>query len=147
MAQQHRVPDGLGVRLRARRWLDAARLVQRHAEWCAAPHVSKPAETVHEGWAAARRLHDAHSRFMAACHAPLAALLARSEERLVPALRPDPLREAWHRFRPLRLSREEDWADWLAHLLERVGQPLTGVGVYALFLATVACVQQFHLQG
>lgn len=71
---------------------------------------------------------------MAACHAPLAALLARSEERLVPALRPDPLREAWHRFRPLRLSREEDWADWLAHLLETcpdagLCEELFGIGV------------------
>lgn len=24
----------------------------------------------------------------------------------------------WQRFRPLRLDREEDWSDWLAHLLE-----------------------------
>jgi|SRR4051794_14981290 hypothetical protein len=24
----------------------------------------------------------------------------------------------WSRFRPLRLTREEDWSDWLAHLLE-----------------------------
>jgi hypothetical protein len=30
----------------------------------------------------------------------------------------DPSREDWSRFRPLRLSREEAWADWLAHLLE-----------------------------
>lgn len=30
----------------------------------------------------------------------------------------DPLREAWVAFRPLRLSREEDWSDWLAHLIE-----------------------------
>ena len=26
----------------------------------------------------------------------------------------------WSRFRPLRLVREEDWSDWLAHLLEWV---------------------------
>jgi hypothetical protein len=30
----------------------------------------------------------------------------------------DPAREDWSRFRPLRLTREEDWSDWLAHLLE-----------------------------
>lgn len=30
----------------------------------------------------------------------------------------DPSREDWSEFRPLRLSREEDWSDWLAHLLE-----------------------------
>lgn len=30
----------------------------------------------------------------------------------------DPCREDWSAFRPLRLSREEDWSDWLAHLLQ-----------------------------
>jgi hypothetical protein len=30
----------------------------------------------------------------------------------------DPSRKDWASFRPLRLSREEDWSDWLAHLLE-----------------------------
>ncbi|MDD5306020.1 MAG: hypothetical protein PHU25_01745 [Deltaproteobacteria bacterium] len=30
----------------------------------------------------------------------------------------DPCRRDWSKFRPLRLSREEDWSDWLAHLLE-----------------------------
>ncbi|WP_242352748.1 MULTISPECIES: hypothetical protein [unclassified Anaeromyxobacter] len=29
----------------------------------------------------------------------------------------DPCRQAWAAFRPLRLSREEDWSDWLAYLL------------------------------
>lgn len=29
----------------------------------------------------------------------------------------DPTRFNWDTFRPLRLSREEDWSDWLAHLL------------------------------
>jgi len=29
----------------------------------------------------------------------------------------DPSREDWGKFRPLRLLREEDWSDWLAHLL------------------------------
>jgi hypothetical protein len=29
----------------------------------------------------------------------------------------DPSRHDWLAFRPLRLSREEDWSDWLAHLL------------------------------
>jgi len=31
----------------------------------------------------------------------------------------DPTRTDWSRFRPLRLSREEDWSDWLAYLIER----------------------------
>lgn len=30
----------------------------------------------------------------------------------------DPGREDWAKFRPLRLSREEDWSDWLAFLLQ-----------------------------
>lgn len=30
----------------------------------------------------------------------------------------DPSRVDWEKFRPLRLSREEDWSDWLAFLLE-----------------------------
>jgi hypothetical protein len=30
----------------------------------------------------------------------------------------DPSRHDWSSFRPLRLSREEDWSDWLAHLIE-----------------------------
>ena len=29
----------------------------------------------------------------------------------------DPQRQEWQHFRPLRLRREEDWSDWLAHLL------------------------------
>jgi hypothetical protein len=30
----------------------------------------------------------------------------------------EPAFRDWKRFRPLRLSREEDWSDWLAHLVE-----------------------------
>ena len=30
----------------------------------------------------------------------------------------DPSTHEWNAFRPLRVSREEDWSDWLAHLLE-----------------------------
>ena len=30
----------------------------------------------------------------------------------------DPLNTDWKKFRPLRLSREEDWSDWLAFLIE-----------------------------
>jgi hypothetical protein len=31
----------------------------------------------------------------------------------------DPARADWSAFRPLRITREEDWSDWLAHLLEQ----------------------------
>ncbi len=30
----------------------------------------------------------------------------------------DPTHYNWRNFRPLRLSREEDWTDWLAHLID-----------------------------
>src|SRR5690242_15149797 len=30
----------------------------------------------------------------------------------------DPTYRDWRQFRPLRLSREEDWSDWLAYLIE-----------------------------
>jgi hypothetical protein len=30
----------------------------------------------------------------------------------------EPTYRDWDKFRPLRLSREEDWADWLAHLIQ-----------------------------
>ena len=30
----------------------------------------------------------------------------------------DPTHYNWHNFRPLRLNREEDWSDWLAHLID-----------------------------
>lgn len=44
--------------------------------------------------------------------------------RLLNDLGGDPSTRSWTSFRPLRLSREEDWSDWLAHLIEssRTGQ-------------------------
>jgi hypothetical protein len=41
----------------------------------------------------------------------------------------DPSTRDWEQFRPLRLSREEDWSDWLAHLLQS-----SQSGVFASFL-------------
>ncbi len=50
----------------------------------------------------------------------------------------EPSRQDWSRFRPLRLSREEDWSDWLAHLFQHsttgrfakllLGEGLVGTG-------------------
>lgn len=42
----------------------------------------------------------------------------------------DPTRMDWKEFRPLRLSREEDWSDWLAHL---ISSSVTGVSAAYLF--------------
>jgi len=40
----------------------------------------------------------------------------------------DPTHYNWHNFRPLRLGREEDWSDWLAHLINRsITGSLSGV--------------------
>ena len=35
----------------------------------------------------------------------------------------DPLSTEWSNFRPLRLSREEDWSDWLAYFIETNQHP------------------------
>lgn len=48
----------------------------------------------------------------------------------------DPCRSDWSAFRPLRLSREEDWSDWLGHLL---GRSETGMLGSALFGGERAC--------
>jgi hypothetical protein len=62
--------------------------------------------------------------FVKAAHARLASDLARIHAWLEETDRPlrelggDPLRDRWSSFRPLRLSREEDWSDWLAYLIE-----------------------------
>jgi len=45
--------------------------------------------------------------------------LIRKSDRVLKYLGGDPMRWDWNRFRPLRLSREEDWSDWLAFLIER----------------------------
>ncbi|TAK25719.1 MAG: hypothetical protein EPO40_21975 [Myxococcaceae bacterium] len=42
----------------------------------------------------------------------------------------DPSRRDWRRFRPLRLSREEDWSDWLAHLLESSSSGILGSALF-----------------
>ena len=49
----------------------------------------------------------------------------------------DPTRTDWSRFRPLRLSREEDWSDWLAYLTER-----SDTGVFAQCLLGIPALKQ-----
>lgn len=55
----------------------------------------------------------------------------------------DASRVDWRSFRPLRLSREEDWSDWLAHLLAcsttgSLGSQLTGRSADACIQPEVA---------
>jgi hypothetical protein len=54
----------------------------------------------------------------------------------------DPSREDWEKFRPLRLSREEDWSDWLAHLLE---SSLTGRFPARLLARDVGCAEEWRV--
>ncbi len=49
----------------------------------------------------------------------------------------DPTRTDWSRFRPLRLSREEDWSDWLAYLIE-----WSDTGVFAQCLLAIPAQKQ-----
>jgi hypothetical protein len=61
--------------------------------------------------------------------------LVRSWDEVLTQLGGDPCRHDWDSFRPLRLSREEDWSDWLAFLLERSRH---GTFAEALFGSDVA---------
>ena len=69
-------------------------------------------------WAACVAWAPAFGRLAASSAARLAELLGAWDEKLA-NIGEDPARQDWSRFRPLRLSREEDWSDWLGHLLER----------------------------
>jgi hypothetical protein len=51
-------------------------------------------------------------------------------DKLLADLGGDPLQYEWKDFRPLRTSREEDWSDWLAHLL---GTSDSGLFAHYLF--------------
>ena len=54
----------------------------------------------------------------------------------------DPSLRSWKNFRPLRLSREEDWADWLMHLIKHSE---TGILAYTL-IGSFGENPQFYFQ-
>lgn len=68
-------------------------------------------------WATLDPFLQAARAFWEAARARVDRALEPWDRKLV-ALGGDPSRTEWARFRPLRLSREEDWSDWLAELLE-----------------------------
>jgi hypothetical protein len=76
--------------------------------------------------------------------------LAASDGRLKD-LGGDPCRAAWSTFRPLRLSREEDWSDWLAHLLETSTTGVLGARIFGgdrgLFRGIRALEREWCLPG
>lgn len=67
-------------------------------------------------WDSADEISDALRKAADQIQARLKDTLARWDTKLA-QLGGDPQRREWQHFRPLRLRREEDWSDWLAHLL------------------------------
>jgi len=68
-------------------------------------------------WDSTREWAPSFAAVVHAASAQLHATLAEWDEKLA-ALGGDPARQDWSSFRPLRRSREEDWSDWLAYLLQ-----------------------------
>ena len=68
-------------------------------------------------WAVFDKLVIIYEELFRAKKEELKSLLSRWDIRLED-LGKDPTYLDWSRFRPLRLSREEDWSDWLAFLIE-----------------------------
>ena len=50
----------------------------------------------------------------------------------------DPTLQNWNNFRPLRLSREEDWVDWLAYLIEA-----STTGIFAKELLQIKNIRNY----
>lgn len=72
------------------------------------------------GWGASDAWAQSFKSAMAAAGEQLDECLRAWDERLTD-IDGDPSRVDWTNFRPLRLSREEDWSDWLAHLVLTAG--------------------------
>jgi hypothetical protein len=88
----------------------------RPPDWSSVAKWHAPRSRV--AWHAAREWAATFERVVAVAGDRLVDAVERWDGRLAD-LGGDPAREDWSTFRPLRLSREEDWSDWLAHLLER----------------------------
>lgn len=81
-------------------------------------------------WNAASAWAAAFERLTAVAARQLDSVLAAWDQRLAD-LGGDPARTNWASFRPLRLSREEDWSDWLAFLVERSVSGRFGARLFA----------------
>lgn len=80
-------------------------------------------------WTAVDDLMSAFSGVIEVRHGELSGLLTVWDE-WFSDFGGDPTHTDWSQFRPLRLSREEDWSDWLAYL---IGGSSTGVFSACLF--------------
>jgi hypothetical protein len=82
-------------------------------DWVAPP--AAPPEK--PSWAAVDDLMNAFSGVIEIRHRELSELL-NVWDQCFSDFGGDPTHTNWSRFRPLRLSREEDWSDWLAYLIQ-----------------------------
>lgn len=84
-------------------------------DWTFVESFSLPRRLQH-GWDETARWSDGAARSALERTGELQPLIAAWDARLA-GLGGDPSVRAWHRFRPLRWSREEAWSDWLGELL------------------------------
>jgi hypothetical protein len=92
----------------------AMSLPSQRASWSAFDRWRPPAPSI--DWLAAVDWEASFDRLRRQSANDLEERLGKWDKELS-AIGGDPSREDWSAFRPLRLSREEDWSDWLAHLL------------------------------
>jgi hypothetical protein len=95
------------------------------AEW----HEPASARDGRYSWGTTEELVAAHRKYEHAIQEVIESRLAGWDQDLA-EFGGDPMRRDWTGFRPLRLSREEDWSDWLAFLIEI---STTGVSASQLF--------------
>ncbi len=100
--------------------------------------ATRPVET-ELSWEDVDGMVDAFAAVATERHAELATLLQQWDCVLVD-LGGDPTHRDWRSFRPLRLSREEDWSDWLAYLIEA---SRTGVFAYRLLGCSADAPQDY----
>lgn len=96
-------------------------------EWSLFDDWREPFQTdTHKySWIAVTELGDAYDRYERAIEVVVNARLAEWDRDLAD-YGGDPIRTDWAHLRPLRLTREEDWSDWLAFLLEISATGVTG---------------------
>lgn len=84
--------------------------------WSVFESFPKPRQAVLPDWAGVSEWSALGSSTAERLWRELGDQLERWDDRMA-ALGGDPSRREWARFRPLRLSREEDWSNWVAFLL------------------------------